>query len=105
MITWQPGLRLDELEKLVILKAYSHYGRNKTKTAEGLGIAIRTIDAKFAKYAEEDIKKAQLQEEKDLKNKIFLERSRGIKQVEVKEVKEEIPVIEEQVTKLKTKSR
>lgn len=50
MIIWQPGVTLEDIEKQTILKAYSYFDRNKTKTAEALGIAIRTLDAKIAKY-------------------------------------------------------
>lgn len=50
MINWQPGITLDDIEKEVILKALSFYHGNKTRTAEALGIAIRTIDNKLAKY-------------------------------------------------------
>lgn len=50
MINWQPGLTLDEIEKEVILKALNFYHGNKTRTAEALGIAIRTIDNKLARY-------------------------------------------------------
>lgn len=47
---WQPGYTLEQMERDVILKAYRFYGNNKTKTAESLGIAVRTIDNKLAAY-------------------------------------------------------
>lgn len=50
MINWQPGITLEEIEKQVILKAYSYFQNNKTKTAQSLDIAVRTLDAKIAKY-------------------------------------------------------
>lgn len=50
MINWQPGLTLEDIEKEVILKALSFYHGNKTRTAEALGVAIRTIDNKLARY-------------------------------------------------------
>jgi len=56
MISWQPGMKLDDLEKLVILHAFQFYEKNKTKTANALGIAVRTIDNKLLRYKEEDIK-------------------------------------------------
>lgn len=48
---WQPGVTLEELEKAAILKALRFHGGNKTVTANALGIAIRTLDSKLEKYA------------------------------------------------------
>ena len=50
MIIWQPGVTLEDVEKQVILKAFQYFQGNKTKTAQALDIAIRTLDAKIAKY-------------------------------------------------------
>lgn len=47
---WQPGVTLEDLEKQAILEALRFYGNNKTRTAQALGIAIRTLDNKLAKY-------------------------------------------------------
>lgn len=47
---WSPGVTLDELEKAVIEKAMRYYEGNKTRTASSLGIAIRTLDNKLARY-------------------------------------------------------
>ena len=47
---WQPGRKLEDVEKEVILSAYRFYNENKTRTASSLGIAIRTLDNKLAKY-------------------------------------------------------
>jgi DNA-binding NtrC family response regulator len=52
-IYWQPGVTLDAIEKQVILKAFQFFGHNKTHTAHALGIAIRTLDNKLAKYEKE----------------------------------------------------
>lgn len=49
-ITWQPGVTLDEIEKKIILAALRHYSGNKTKTADALNIAIRTLDYKLDRY-------------------------------------------------------
>lgn len=63
MITWQPGLTLEQMEREVIQKAYRFFGGNKTATANSLGIAIRTLDSKLEKYNEEqnakDVKKLE----------------------------------------------
>lgn len=50
MITWSPGVSLEEIERQVILKAFNHFNKNKTATAQSLGIAIRTLDNKLEKY-------------------------------------------------------
>ena len=62
-MNWQPGKTLDEVEKEVILVAYRFYQGNKTHTAASLGIAIRTLDNKLAKYDQEK-KNLESKEEK-----------------------------------------
>jgi len=47
-ITWTPGEKLDDLNKRVLLAAYEHTGRNKTKTAKMLGLSIRHVREKIA---------------------------------------------------------
>lgn len=49
-MNWSPGRTLEDVEKDIILHAFKFYGYNKTRTAESLGIAIRTLDNKLAKY-------------------------------------------------------
>jgi len=48
-INWQPGVTLEDIELQVIDKAYRFFEGNKTKTANALGIAIRTLDNKLSK--------------------------------------------------------
>ena len=48
---WQPGMKLSDVERIVIEEAYRFYGRNKTATANALGIAIRTLDSRFEQYS------------------------------------------------------
>ena len=52
-VTWSPGMSLEVVEKQVIKAAMKFHGGNKTATARTLGIAIRTLDNKLEKYAEE----------------------------------------------------
>ncbi len=47
---WTPGMSLEEVEKQVIQRAFSHFQRNKTATSSSLGISIRTLDSKLEKY-------------------------------------------------------
>jgi len=51
MVTWQPGVTLEKMEQQVIENAMVFYRQNKTHAAEGLGIAIRTLDSKLEQYA------------------------------------------------------
>ncbi len=52
-MNWKPGKTLEQMEKEVILSALIYHRKNKTQTAKALGIAIRTLDYKLAKYAKE----------------------------------------------------
>jgi DNA-binding NtrC family response regulator len=47
------GKTLAEIEKEAILAAIDAHGGNKTKAAQSLGIAVRTIQRKLAQYGEE----------------------------------------------------
>lgn len=50
-IFWQPGMTLEDSEKAIILYELRRLSGNKTRTAQSLGIAIRTLDNKLDKYA------------------------------------------------------
>lgn len=56
---WSPGLTLEHMEKMTILAALSFYHGNKTQTALALGIALRTLDYKLAKYRGETVEKKE----------------------------------------------
>jgi hypothetical protein len=47
---WRPGLKLAEVEKFAILRAFKFFQGNKTRTALALDIAIRTLDNKLELY-------------------------------------------------------
>lgn len=49
-VHWSPGVKLEDIERQVILAAFRHFRGNKTATANSLGIAIRTLDNKLEKY-------------------------------------------------------
>lgn len=111
-IYWSPGVTLEEIEEQVIKRAFDHFGRHKPTTAQALGIALRTLDNKLAKYAEDQTKRDAQADIDFEKRKELLARSRGIqpevKKVEpVEDVKAEIEDRGEekfQTTKLKTKT-
>lgn len=54
MILWTPGVKLEEVEKQVILRAMAFYRGNKTQVASSLGIAIRTLDTRLEEYRIQD---------------------------------------------------
>jgi len=54
-INWQPQWTLAQVEKMVVLEAYRFFRSNKTKTAQALGIAIRTLDHKLEQYRAEKV--------------------------------------------------
>lgn len=60
MINWQPGMTVASVEREVILSALQFYGGNKTKTADALDIALRTLQNKLHEYGVMD-GKAKLQ--------------------------------------------
>jgi hypothetical protein len=75
---WSPGIRLDEVEKQVILKAFKFYGNNKTATANALGITPKTLGVKLDKYAQDAHREAQAREDNRVKRQAELDRARGI---------------------------
>jgi hypothetical protein len=77
VIQWSPGLSLDAVEKLVILKAYSFFKKNKTATSQSLGISIRTLDSKLERYEQEDKIEKERQENEQAKRTEFLIKQRG----------------------------
>lgn len=60
------------------MKAFHHFGKNKTVTATALGVSVRTLHNKFEEYEAEDRRVKEENEERRRKNQEFLERARGI---------------------------
>lgn len=75
---WQPGMTMEDVERQAIEKAFGHYRGNKTHTAESLGIAIRTLDSKLAKYKKIDEELAASRAEQAAKRVENLALARGI---------------------------
>jgi hypothetical protein len=48
-VSWQPGQTLDDLERDAIDMALRFFEQNKTRTAQALGICVRTLYAKLEK--------------------------------------------------------
>lgn len=49
-----PGMKLEEVEKRVILHALRIHRGNQTRTADSLGISAKTLYAKLKAYEEKD---------------------------------------------------
>lgn len=77
-IIWSPGVSLANLERDVILTAFRFFRENKTATANSLGIAVNTLSAKLERYTKEQEEHKERQDEQRIKDREFLERSRGI---------------------------
>lgn len=80
--TWYVGMTLEEMEKQIILKSLHFFHGNKTKTAESLGIAIRTIDNKLEKYEEQENARIKRDEEREQRAAIALSQAQRGFQVE-----------------------
>ncbi len=50
MLSFEPGTKLEEIEREVILATLKHKGYNRTHAARALGIGIRTLQRKLKKY-------------------------------------------------------
>lgn len=77
MIVWSPGVTLDQIERQVIMRAYRHFGQNKTVTSNALGIALRTLDYKLERYKQEDADMEGSIEDERVRRANLLARSRG----------------------------
>lgn len=77
-VYWSPGMKLESLEQHVILKAYAFYHKNKTATANSLGISIRTLDNKLEKYEMQAIEDEARNESRQRDREEQLNRARGV---------------------------
>ena len=75
-LNWQPGMTLESIEKEAILQAFRYFRGNKTATANALGFAIRTLDAKLEKYQEDDAARKKASDDRNKREQEFVERSR-----------------------------
>ena len=57
-LTFEPGRPLQEMEEAYIRLTLSHTNNNRIKTAEILGISLRTLYKRLAEFAKEDAKSA-----------------------------------------------
>ena len=48
------GMTIDEMEKQMLLRTLAHFDNDKTRTAEALGISLKTIYNKLSRYQQEN---------------------------------------------------
>lgn len=77
MSQWQPGQTLEMVERQVIKKALKFFHDHKTKTAEALGISLRTLQNKLDKYEEEDIESSRIEQQAKERDEAFLKACRA----------------------------
>ena len=53
-VTFPPGTKLREIERIVILETLRQKNFNRTHTARALGIGIRTLQRKLKRYGASD---------------------------------------------------
>jgi DNA-binding NtrC family response regulator len=51
-MNWEPGITMEQIELAVIQSALKHFDGNKSRAARALGVSVRTIRNKVAKYPE-----------------------------------------------------
>lgn len=77
-LTWQPGMTLEVIEREAILQAFRFYNKNKTATAQALGMAIRTLDSKLERYGQDDRTIDSGRNQRDADKRAFDLRRRGL---------------------------
>jgi Bacterial regulatory protein, Fis family len=82
LIQWNPGIKLEDIEKTVIKKAFKFFHGNKTATSNSLGIAIRTLDNKLEIYKKEDGEQETRENELRKRNEDYYRRARGQGEIE-----------------------
>ena len=50
LVIFQPGTKLKDIEREVILETLRQHGENRTHAAKALGIGIRTLQRKLKRY-------------------------------------------------------
>jgi hypothetical protein len=77
IITWSPGITLEEIEKQVIQRAYKHYRENKTVTSNSLGVDVKTLYNKLEKYELDRLEQEKKNAIRQSQREEFLNKARG----------------------------
>lgn len=76
-VTWTLGIKLADLEKMVIKECMILNRNNKKNVSDFLGITVRTIDNKLEQYREEDLREQKQQEDWLIRERKKREHLRG----------------------------
>lgn len=77
-VNWQPGMTLEEVEKLCILEAVKFYRGKIEQTAESLGIARKTLYEKLKKYEFDTTKERERNDQDKAERERINRRMRGL---------------------------
>lgn len=101
-ISCMPDMTLDDIERMVITSRLNFMGGNRNRTADSLGIAVKTLFNKLERYELEDMARSKQAEERRAANQEYLARARGLAvpqmPVQVQTIKAEV-----QMTNLRKK--
>lgn len=50
-VYWQPGMKMEDVEKLVYIAALNFFGGSRTRTANALGVTASTVRNKIEQYS------------------------------------------------------
>jgi hypothetical protein len=84
-IFWQPGITLEEIQNNIIKTAFAYYKQNKTQTSQSLGIAIRTLEIKLKKMADDEAAQKEQIHTTKFERRNQLARERGIQQISLEQ--------------------
>lgn len=73
MSEWQPGMTLEQVEKMTIQKALRFYQGNQERTARALGISTKTIYNKIRQYEGKGIDDGSIETERPKEPEIQVE--------------------------------
>lgn len=77
-VFWTPGVSLEAMEEQIIKAAFKYYRQNKSATSASLGISVRTLENKLAKYQEQLEFAEQKKVEAKSRQEEFMRRQRGL---------------------------
>ena len=56
---WRPGRMLEDMEREVVMRALDAHGGHRVRTAEALGIGVRTLGMKLKRWREEAVRQTR----------------------------------------------
>lgn len=77
-VYWQPGMKISEIEQLIIKSAINHFKGNKTATSISLGISVRTLDKRLEELKVEEAAQDERVAKAQADRAEFQARARGV---------------------------